>query len=67
MEYRPALTAKAEVEVERRVANGLTAGERERRELVNRTEFRNALQAVMNDRALTGAVGIGGIKRRDSG
>ena len=36
MEYLAALTAEAEEEVERRVANGLTAEERERRELENR-------------------------------
>ena len=38
MEYLAALTAEAEEEVERRVANGLTAEERERRELENRAD-----------------------------
>ena len=36
MEYRVALTAEAEKEVERPVTNGLTPEERERRELENR-------------------------------
>ena len=35
MEYRAALTAEAKEDVERRVANGLTAEERGRRELEN--------------------------------
>ena len=38
MEYLAALTAEAEEEVECRVANGLTAEERERRELENRAD-----------------------------
>ena len=67
MEYPAARTAEAEEEVERRVANGLTPEERERRELENRAKFRNALHVVVIDRALTDATGAGGIKRRDSG
>ena len=51
-EYRDALTAES---VEVRDGGGLTAEERERRDLVTRAEFRNALNAVVQDRALTGA------------
>ena len=47
VEYRAALPAEAEEKVERRVTNGLTAEERERRELENRAKFRNALHAVV--------------------
>ena len=67
MEYRAARTAEAEEEVERRVADGLPAEERERRELESRAEIRNALHAVVIDRALTGAAGTSSIKRRVSG
>ncbi len=67
MEYRAARTAEAEEEVERCVANGLPAEERERRELESRAEIRNALHAVVIDRALTGAAGTSSIKRRVSG
>ena len=35
--------------------------------LESRAKFRNALYAVVNNRALTGAAGAGGIKRRGSG
>ena len=54
-EYRAALTAEAAEETEHRDAGGLTAEERERRALEHRAEFRNALHAVVNDRAITGA------------
>ena len=70
MEYPAARTAEAEEEVERRVANGLTPEERERRELENRAKFRNALHVVVIDRALTDATGpavlSGGIPARAS-
>ena len=54
-EYRSALDEEAEIETRQRDAGGLTGEERERRDLESRAEFRNALHAVVNDRALTGA------------
>ena len=54
-EYRAALTEEAENGVTDRDAGGLTSEERERRDLEGRAEFRNALHAVVNDRALAGA------------
>ena len=54
-EYRSALTEEAEVETRSIDAGGLTPEERERRGLEARAELRNAITAVIEDRALTGA------------
>ena len=67
-EYRSALTAEAaEDTTAPSGGEGLSAEERERRQLENRAELRQALHAVMNERALTGpeaelqqAVGLSG-------
>ena len=67
MEYRVALTAEAEKEVERPVANGLTPEERERRELGEPGEIPQCAPCRSNDCALTGAAWTGDTKRRDSG
>ena len=54
-EFRAALTAEATEDTPTHPGEGLSAEERERRQLENRAELRQALFAVMNERALTGA------------
>ena len=54
-EYRSALAAEAEAEAAAPDAAGLTAEEREFRQLDNRAELRLAFRAVMNGSVLTGA------------
>ena len=53
-EYRSSLTAEAAEDAAAPSGEGLSAEERERRQLENRAELRQALYAVMNERALTG-------------
>ncbi len=53
-EYRAALTTEAEAEAGAPGAGGLTADEREFRELTTKAELRMAFRAVMNGDALTG-------------
>ena len=66
-EFRAALTAEAAEDTPTHSGEGLSAEERERRQLENRAELRQALHCVMNERALTGpeaelqqAVGLSG-------
>ena len=54
-EFRAALTAEAAEDNAAPSGEGLSAEERERRQLENRAELRQALHAVMNERALSGA------------
>lgn len=54
-EYRAALTEEAEAEAAAPDANGMTAEEREFRQLESRAEMRNALHAVMVGKPLSGA------------
>ncbi|MCE2492750.1 MAG: phage major capsid protein [Alphaproteobacteria bacterium] len=54
-EYRAALQTEAEAEAGAPDAQGLTAEEREFRQLESRAELRQAFRAVMNGSALTGA------------
>ena len=54
-EYRTALTEEAESDAAAPDANGLTAEQREFRQLESRAEMRNALHAVMVGKPLTGA------------
>ena len=53
-EYRAALTSEGEAEAGAPDAGGLTADEREFRELTTKAELRQAFRAVMNGDALTG-------------
>ena len=55
IEYRAALTTEAEEDNAAPSGEGLSAEERARRQLENRAELRQALHAVMNERALSGA------------
>ena len=55
VEYRGALTTEAEEETERRDAGGLTSEEREMLVVEDRAELRQALHAVVTDRAMSGA------------
>ena len=54
-EFRSSLTAEAAEDAAAPSGEGLSAEERARRQLENRAELRQALHAVMNERALTGA------------
>ena len=67
MEYPAARTAEAEEEVERRVANGLTPEERERRELEKPGEIPKCAPCRGDRSRAHRCDRAGGIKRRDSG